>query len=39
MTLGELARLFNDERKIGADLTVVPAENWRRDLLVRPDRA
>ena len=31
MTIGELARLFNDERKIGADLTVVPAENWRRD--------
>ena len=26
MTLGELARLFNGERKIGADLTVVPAE-------------
>ena len=24
MTLGELARLFNDERKIGATLTVVP---------------
>ena len=31
MTLGELARLFNDERKIGAKLTVVPAANWRRD--------
>jgi len=31
MTLGELARLFNDERKIGANLTVVNAENWRRD--------
>jgi uncharacterized protein YbbC (DUF1343 family) len=31
MTLGELARLFNDERKIGATLTVVPAANWRRD--------
>jgi uncharacterized protein YbbC (DUF1343 family) len=31
MTLGELARLFNDERKIGAALTVVPADNWRRD--------
>ena len=31
MTLGELARLFNDERKIGAKLTVVNAENWRRD--------
>jgi uncharacterized protein YbbC (DUF1343 family)/CubicO group peptidase (beta-lactamase class C family) len=32
MTLGELARLFNDERKIGATLTVVAAANWRRDL-------
>jgi uncharacterized protein YbbC (DUF1343 family) len=31
LTLGELARLFNDERKIGADLTVVPLKNWRRD--------
>ena len=32
MTLGELARLFNGERKIGASLTVVPADQWRRDL-------
>jgi uncharacterized protein YbbC (DUF1343 family) len=31
MTMGELARLFNDEKKIGADLTVVPMSNWRRD--------
>jgi uncharacterized protein YbbC (DUF1343 family) len=31
MTLGELARLFNDENKIGAQLTVVPVANWRRD--------
>ena len=31
MTLGELARLFNGENKIGADLTVVPMKNWRRD--------
>jgi uncharacterized protein YbbC (DUF1343 family)/CubicO group peptidase (beta-lactamase class C family) len=31
MTLGELAKLFNGERSIGADLTVVPADNWRRD--------
>ncbi|MEO6238150.1 MAG: exo-beta-N-acetylmuramidase NamZ domain-containing protein, partial [Vicinamibacterales bacterium] len=31
MTLGELARLFNTENKIGADLTVVPMKNWRRD--------
>jgi uncharacterized protein YbbC (DUF1343 family)/CubicO group peptidase (beta-lactamase class C family) len=31
MTIGELARLFNAERKIGADLTVVPMKNWRRE--------
>ena len=31
MTLGELARLFNGENKIGADLTVVPMKNWERD--------
>ena len=31
MTLGELARLFNGENKIGADLTVVQLQNWRRD--------
>jgi uncharacterized protein YbbC (DUF1343 family)/CubicO group peptidase (beta-lactamase class C family) len=30
-TLGELARLFNEEKQIGADLTVVAAERWRRD--------
>ncbi|HEV2385825.1 MAG TPA: exo-beta-N-acetylmuramidase NamZ domain-containing protein [Candidatus Acidoferrales bacterium] len=33
MTLGELARMFNGENHIGADLTVVPMQNWhRRDL-------
>jgi len=31
MTMGELAKLFNEENKISADLTVIPAENWRRD--------
>ncbi|MEX1129248.1 MAG: exo-beta-N-acetylmuramidase NamZ domain-containing protein [Vicinamibacterales bacterium] len=31
MTFGELARLFNGENKIGADLTVVELKNWRRD--------
>jgi uncharacterized protein YbbC (DUF1343 family)/CubicO group peptidase (beta-lactamase class C family) len=30
LTLGELARLFNSEKSIGADLTVVPMKNWRR---------
>lgn len=31
MTVGELAQLFNGERKIGADLTVVKALDWRRE--------
>jgi uncharacterized protein YbbC (DUF1343 family) len=31
LTIGELARLFNGEGKIGADLTVVPLTYWRRD--------
>ncbi len=31
LTMGELARVFNGERTIGADLTVVPVRNWRRD--------
>jgi len=30
MTIGELARLFNGERSIGAKLTVVPMEGWLR---------
>jgi uncharacterized protein YbbC (DUF1343 family) len=30
LTVGELARLFNAERKIGADLEVVKMEGWRR---------
>src|SRR5262249_37326241 len=31
LTIGELARLYNGELKIGADLTVVPMRQWRRD--------
>jgi uncharacterized protein YbbC (DUF1343 family) len=31
LTIGELAQLFNGERHIGADLSVVPIEHWRRD--------
>lgn len=31
MTLGELAQLFNVERKFGADLVVIRCENWTRD--------
>lgn len=30
MTIGELARLFNAERGIGAKLTVVPMDGWMR---------
>ena len=30
MTLGELARMFNAENKIGVDLHVVTMKNWRR---------
>ncbi|MBA3805161.1 MAG: DUF1343 domain-containing protein, partial [Acidobacteria bacterium] len=30
MTVGELARLFNEERKINCDLRVVKMENYRR---------
>jgi uncharacterized protein YbbC (DUF1343 family)/CubicO group peptidase (beta-lactamase class C family) len=30
MTIGELARMFNAERGIHADLTVVPIEGWYR---------
>ncbi len=30
MTMGELARMFNGERHIGARLTVVPMQGWER---------
>ena len=32
MTLGALARMYNAEQRIGADLTVVPVEGWRRGM-------
>jgi uncharacterized protein YbbC (DUF1343 family) len=32
MTIGELARFFNEAGGIGADLTVVPMENWGRSM-------
>jgi uncharacterized protein YbbC (DUF1343 family) len=31
MTVGELAKLFNSEFEIGADLTVVEMEGWKRN--------
>jgi uncharacterized protein YbbC (DUF1343 family)/CubicO group peptidase (beta-lactamase class C family) len=30
MTMGELARMFNAETSAGADLTVIPLEDWHR---------
>ena len=30
MTLGEMARMFNAENKIGCDLHVIPVQNWHR---------
>ena len=32
MTIGELARLFNNEYRIGAQLTVVPMSGWHRQM-------
>ena len=32
MTIGELAKFFNEDCGIGADLTVVPMEHWRRPM-------
>lgn len=32
LTLGELARLFNGEARLGATLTVVPAAGWTRSM-------
>lgn len=32
MTVGELARMFNTERKIGADLQVIAMDGWKRSM-------
>ncbi|MCH9655202.1 MAG: DUF1343 domain-containing protein [Planctomycetes bacterium] len=32
MTVGELARMFNSEMKIGVDLQVIPLQNWKREM-------
>ncbi|MBX7169481.1 MAG: DUF1343 domain-containing protein [Pyrinomonadaceae bacterium] len=32
MTVGEIAKMMNSERKIGADLTVIKMENWTRSM-------
>lgn len=33
MTIGELARMFNDRFGIGADLHVVPMRGWQREMI------
>jgi uncharacterized protein YbbC (DUF1343 family)/CubicO group peptidase (beta-lactamase class C family) len=32
MTIGELARLFNEQRTLGCDLRIIKVEGWRRAL-------
>ncbi|HWH79201.1 MAG TPA: DUF1343 domain-containing protein, partial [Candidatus Binatus sp.] len=32
MTIGELARFFNEEKHLGADLRVIQLDNWRRPM-------
>lgn len=32
LTVGELARLYNEERKLGCDLRVIKMEGWRRGM-------
>jgi uncharacterized protein YbbC (DUF1343 family)/CubicO group peptidase (beta-lactamase class C family) len=32
MTIGELAKMYNAEHNCKADLTVIPLENWQRDM-------
>lgn len=35
MTLGELARMINAEKKMNAKLTVIPASGWQRENLLK----
>lgn len=32
MTIGELARFFNEEYKVGCQLTVIPMKGWKRSM-------
>jgi len=34
LTVGELARLYNGENKIAADLRVIPMQGWRRSMFM-----
>jgi uncharacterized protein YbbC (DUF1343 family) len=38
MTIGELARFFNESCGIGADLSVVPMDNWTRSMYYEDTR-
>jgi len=33
LTVGEFAAMVNKERRIGCNLTVIPCENWSRDMM------
>ncbi len=33
MTAGELAKMYNKEKSLGANLTVIPLKGWRRNML------
>jgi uncharacterized protein YbbC (DUF1343 family) len=33
MTIGELARFFNEEYHVGCELTVIPMQGWKRSML------
>lgn len=33
LTAGEFAKMANSEKQLGCDLTVVPCEGWRRDMM------
>ncbi len=39
MTIGELARLFNEQFGIGAELEVVAMQGWQRGMYCDDDRA
>jgi uncharacterized protein YbbC (DUF1343 family) len=32
MTIGEIARMHNAENKLGARLTIIPLQNWKREM-------
>lgn len=38
MTLGELANMFNQEKKLGAKLSIIRATGWQRESLLQSNR-